>query len=428
MNHIIEIVGVTVVTLIFLFLWMKRNENNILSVAPSILITTGIFFTFLGITIGLWNFNIDNVDSSLPALLNGIKTAFMASVLGVFFALIFKFIELKPKETISETPEGQTIDDLVANQRIQTSSLNELNNGIQQLIKSIADPISDSSLVAQIKLMRMDNNEKIDALRKDFQEFATTMAENNSKAFIQALEEVIRDFNNKLTEQFGDNFKQLNEAVGQTVQWQENYKTQMQESIEILTRITSILSKQSEDYEIVVSHSVHFSQHANDMRDIIETINQQKIQMEVIIKSLANMVKTTSEELPKIGQKTNEMIEKIAHSSNSLIQNMKTHNDNLSNFMDRQFKSLDENNNKIIENIAKNNTYVVNQLNDSMKQSSDEIQKQVHILDKELENALTNSLETLGQQLASLSNQFVKDYTPLTKKLREILEIASKVK
>jgi len=428
MNHIIEIVGVTVVTLIFLFLWMKRNENNILSVAPSILITTGIFFTFLGITIGLWNFNIDNVDSSLPALLNGIKTAFMASVLGVFFALIFKFIELKLKETISETPEGQTIDDLVANQRIQTSSLNELNNGIQQLIKSIADPISDSSLVAQIKLMRMDNNEKIDALRKDFQEFATTMAENNSKAFIQALEEVIRDFNSKLTEQFGDNFKQLNEAVGQTVQWQENYKTQMQESIEILTRITSILSKQSEDYEIVVSHSVHFSQHANDMRDIIETINQQKIQMEVIIKSLANMVKTTSEELPKIGQKTNEMIEKIAHSSNSLIQNMKTHNDNLSNFMDRQFKSLDENNNKIIENIAKNNTYVVNQLNDSMKQSSDEIQKQVHILDKELENALTNSLETLGQQLASLSNQFVKDYTPLTKKLREILEIASKVK
>jgi len=272
MNHIIEIVGVTVVTLIFLFLWMKRNENNILSVAPSILITTGIFFTFLGITIGLWNFNIDNVDSSLPALLNGIKTAFMASVLGVFFALIFKFIELKPKETISETPEGQTIDDLVANQRIQTSSLNELNNGIQQLIKSIADPISDSSLVAQIKLMRMDNNEKIDALRKDFQEFATTMAENNSKAFIQALEEVIRDFNNKLTEQFGDNFKQLNEAVGQTVQWQENYKTQMQESIEILTRITSILSKQSEDYEIVVSHSVHFSQHANDMKNIIETL------------------------------------------------------------------------------------------------------------------------------------------------------------
>jgi DNA anti-recombination protein RmuC len=428
MNHIIEIVGVTVVTLIFLFLWMKRNENNILSVAPSILITTGIFFTFLGITIGLWNFNIDNVDSSLPALLNGIKTAFMASVLGVFFALIFKFIELKPKETISETPEGQTIDDLVANQRIQTSSLNELNNGIQQLIKSIADPISDSSLVAQIKLMRMDNNEKIDALRKDFQEFATTMAENNSKAFIQALEEVIRDFNSKLTEQFGDNFKQLNEAVGQTVQWQENYKTQMQESIEILTRITSILSKQSEDYEIVVSRSVHFSQHANDMKNIIEAINQQKIQMEVIIKSLADMVKTTSEELPKIGQKTNEMIEKIAHSSNSLIQNMKTHNDNLSNFMDRQFKSLDENNNKIIENIAKNNTYVVNQLNDSMKQSSDEIQKQVHILDKELENALTNSLETLGQQLASLSNQFVKDYTPLTKKLREILEIASKVK
>lgn len=50
------------------------------------------------------------------------------------------------------------------------------------------------------------------------------MAENNSKAFIQALEEVIKDFNNKITEQFGDNFKQLNLAVGALLTWQENYK------------------------------------------------------------------------------------------------------------------------------------------------------------------------------------------------------------
>jgi len=40
------------------------------------------------------------------------------------------------------------------------------------------------------------------------------MAENNSKALIEALQEVIRDFNAKINEQFGENFKQLNEAVG----------------------------------------------------------------------------------------------------------------------------------------------------------------------------------------------------------------------
>ncbi len=50
------------------------------------------------------------------------------------------------------------------------------------------------------------------------------MAENNSKALIEALEQVIRDFNAKLTEQFGENFKKLNEAVGALLTWQENYR------------------------------------------------------------------------------------------------------------------------------------------------------------------------------------------------------------
>ena len=53
------------------------------------------------------------------------------------------------------------------------------------------------------------------------------MAENDSNALIEALEEVMRDFNSKINEQFGDNFKQLNEAVGQILVWQEQYQSQM---------------------------------------------------------------------------------------------------------------------------------------------------------------------------------------------------------
>jgi len=41
---------------------------------------------------------------------------------------------------------------------------------------------------------------------------------------VEALRDVIHDFNNKITEQFGDNFKELNEAVGRLLIWQEDYK------------------------------------------------------------------------------------------------------------------------------------------------------------------------------------------------------------
>ena len=64
----------------------------------------------------------------------------------------------------------------------------------------------------------------MDGLRRSQAEFMAKMAENNSKALIQALQEVIRDFNTKISEQFGDNFNQLNSAVGQLLVWQERYR------------------------------------------------------------------------------------------------------------------------------------------------------------------------------------------------------------
>lgn len=52
-----------------------------------------------------------------------------------------------------------------------------------------------------------------------------------------ALELVVRDFNNNLTTQFGDNFKQLNEAVKNMIVWQENYKTHISESEQSLNNV-----------------------------------------------------------------------------------------------------------------------------------------------------------------------------------------------
>ena len=45
----------------------------------------------------------------------------------------------------------------------------------------------------------------------------------------------------------------------------------------------------------------------------------------------------------------------------------------------------------------------------------------------ELQKELNDSLEMLGRQLASLSNKFVDDYTPLTEKLQKVVEISKKI-
>jgi len=57
---------------------------------PTILTTIGIFATFFGIALALWHFNTTDIQGSLPSLLNGLKTAFLNSTFGIFFALTLK--------------------------------------------------------------------------------------------------------------------------------------------------------------------------------------------------------------------------------------------------------------------------------------------------------------------------------------------------
>jgi hypothetical protein len=77
---------------IFVF-WLLFNlfyNEKAVSFGPTILTTLGIFATFLGIALGLSEFDANNIQASVPALLGGLKTAFWASVAGVGGALLLK--------------------------------------------------------------------------------------------------------------------------------------------------------------------------------------------------------------------------------------------------------------------------------------------------------------------------------------------------
>jgi hypothetical protein len=59
-----------------------------------------------------------------------------------------------------------------------------------------------------------------------------------------------------------------------------------------------------------------------------------------------------------------------------------------------------------------------------LTKSLESVRQGVITLDKGLQEELSKSLETLGRQLASLSEKFVADYGPLTDRLREIIRLS----
>lgn len=381
----------------------KYNEHTVHE-GPSIFTTAGIFFTFLGIAEGLYEFNPQKIDASIPALLDGLKTAFIASVVGVGAALSLKLryavIGVKRSNT-SAGPEGATVDDLYAQLA-----------GIQQCLVG-AD---DSTLLSQLKLGRQDTNDRLDALSRSQTAFMQRLAENNSKALIIALQEVIRDFNTKITEQFGDNFKQLNQAVGAMLDWQDQYRAQMSEMIEQQSHTAANMEHAASQYGRMVTQTGAFTVVAERFGGLLTGLEQQREQITASLEHLGKLLESTTNSLPRIENKVLELTQQITFGVKQNQDDMtKVLRDSTVAFQ----SSIADIRNLLLETTQSANT----QLNDHMRSLADKTSEQIVKLDTALENELSRSISSLGRQLTALSKQFVEDYSPLTERLRALVQM-----
>jgi len=296
---------ISAVALLFHIRWSRRTT----ALGPTILTTLGIFFCFAGIAWGLLDFDPNDVRSSVPHLLGGIRTAFWSSVVGIFWALTLKIrVALFGDATVpaSGAQEGSTVDDLA---RL-----------LVQLTRSIAGG-DDYSLLSQAKLLRADSNDRIDRLTEAFDRYAENIAETNSKALVSALVEVVRDFNVKINEQFGDNFRELNSGVERLVSWQVQYEKQLEALIEQETATRESMTETALRFTDIVNTASEFSAVARSLQNIVGAVNNQSEQLARTLMVLSGLIAEVAEGLPIIEQKIGQM---IARSEQGVRPNQET--------------------------------------------------------------------------------------------------------
>lgn len=78
------------------------NKRRWIDQIPSLVSTLGVLGTFLGITVGLLNFDTQDLDNSIPLLLAGLKTAFFTSLAGMLGSLILSRIVNKKFDNLDK--------------------------------------------------------------------------------------------------------------------------------------------------------------------------------------------------------------------------------------------------------------------------------------------------------------------------------------
>jgi hypothetical protein len=273
--------------------WTRKSA----SLGPTLLTTLGIFFCFAGIAWGLLGFDPADVKGSVPQLLGGIRTSFWASVFGIGWALTIKMrVLLLGSPRLANTTSGATVDDLAE----QLSRLNRAVAGND-----------DSTLLSQLKLLRTEANERLDRLNQSTERYAERMAEANAKALIEALSVVIRDFNAKLNDQFGQNFQNLDAAVEKMVVWQKQYEQQLNALIEQETMTRKSMTESSRRYADLVNKSSVFTTTAESLRDLLIANEARSQQLYSSLWSLGELAATAAKSLPKLEERILEMTRQV---------------------------------------------------------------------------------------------------------------------
>ena len=83
----------------------RANNLNlrIVDAASGTLVGLGLLGTFLGLTLGVRNFdtaNVQNIQSSIQSLLNGMSTAFLTSLLGMGFSIVYTLTEKRNRNLL----------------------------------------------------------------------------------------------------------------------------------------------------------------------------------------------------------------------------------------------------------------------------------------------------------------------------------------
>jgi|SRR5579872_74826 len=381
--------------LLFWFRWTARSVTQ----GPALLTMSGIAGTFLGIATGLWSFNANDIQHSIPGLIDGMKTSVWASLTGVVFAVVLKAKYALSRETESGD-EGQSDAEMIASR-------------LQALQRSIIGD-DEATVISQMKLARQDMNDRLDALKHSQAEFMERLVEMSSKTLIEALRDVIRDFNQNLTEQFGENFKELNAAVARLVEWQEQYRRQMDELIATERESAQLLRMAVDQHKAALESSQDFLTVAQGFKSILDAADAYKANLKANTEQLASLIESVRRELPGLRTDVSRLIETVAAS----VQRNEEEVKRLGSEISERFRAAsDAIQNELVNALATANK----QITETISKLVGSTKEQTEALQISLEETLNESLRTLGQQLASLSNRFAEDYGPVADRLREIV-------
>ena len=314
------IIALTVLGSILPILFNGEKLRSIALSLPSLLPAIGLVGTFIGIYLGLVEFNPADIDGSLPSLLAGLKVAFTTSILGIIGSLLVKFSTYFHPDLINE-------------------------NGISE--------IEFYKLFQKQNDLTVETNKLLVALETQFKEFASSIGETTIEHLVDAIDRVMTDFNKKVEIQFGENFKKFNEGLTSLLKWQENYKNEVEENLKIIREAKEILQLHETTSKNLNQVLDEFSLKTKSITTAIERVDAQHSNIEKSLQTFSEVSKQANEVIPTLEKQIQSLTRNLDEELKGVSENLKTLDEEMSSELQKALNVLAANLGALTEQFVK---------------------------------------------------------------------------
>ena len=435
--------------------------------ALNLLTSLGILGTFVGIVIGLMNFNPEEIDGSIASLLAGLETAFITSLVGMAAAILYKmattslpFMQPKGVDGIGADEVGP--EDIYACLKAHEGSLEKMRIGIA------GD--EDGSLVSQLKLLRSDSrdlgdklgvisqtndqqlevmidihkqseqqSERFDVFSQDLErqlkDFAEMLSKSATETVINALKEVIADFNKNLTEQFGDNFKALDASVQKLVEWQENYREQLADMKAQYSHGVESITQTEQSVAHISEKAGAIPDTMEGLKTLLETTQHQLEELTNHLEAFKGMRDAAVEAVPTIREQVESTVQDVSSAAQSasehyrkLLEGSAKVNEEFIEGVRSINASFDTINRSMVQTsdtVASNSEQIAAQMEDALKDVNSHVRSMGESLTQEslaLSQTLANAGKQTEQHIQTVQSQVTDSISQMRQRLESSVE------
>ncbi len=405
-----------------------------MNVVPNILTSLGILGTFLGLSIAVIGFDSetsDGIKDSIQTLLSGMSTAFITSVVGMFFSMIFLLIE---RGNINRL--GSIIDEFcttldkkyhcsIDSAVIRAFSYEDEEGQLYQPVETLQFVCEDvKNMRKQLETFGTDICDNIgNALDNSFQEKLVPIIndlsqklENPAQAvtdgLVKELKKVCDDFSNNVTQGVNDKMDELLERFIDA----SNSIYTLPDTIDSVNKSLSASTKDT----ILATQAVS------------EALDNQILRLNDLVDSFGNALEKLCgvsanitelhEKLESLPNSISEATTAVALAANGISESQKRVNETIEGI-----KNVNEVTSKVVEEYTVNIKDIQNglsdifdEINNGLNQYSDSVKTSLQSMLEPFTSSVTDATAKVANAIAPL-NDAVTDLGGFSDKVRAVL-------